>query len=239
MQVIPSIDIINGESVRLLKGDYGEQTTYAVRPKEVARQYIAAGARSLHVVDLDGAKKGHVQNWVTITEILSLEGAEIQVGGGIRTHAEIERLLSAGAKRVVLGSLVIKAPDVLSGLAETFGPEHFCIALDLKDGRLAYQGWLKSSRTELAEIVSKGEECGIRQFLSTDISKDGMLGGPNTQLYASLVQRFPNVSWLASGGVNSSRDIVALKQAGVSGAVVGKALFEGVVRLEELLEAAC
>ncbi len=239
MQIIPSIDIINGKSVRLLKGDYGEQKTYSVRPSEVARQYIAAGARSLHVVDLDGAKKGRVENWLTLNEILSSGSAEIQVGGGVRTEAEIDRLLKAGASRVVLGSLVVKTPEMLGTLADKFGPEHFCISLDLKEGRIAYQGWLKSSQTTLEEIVKKGEECGIHHFLSTDISRDGTLEGPNTELYASLVQRFPKVNWLASGGIRSAQDITALKVTGVCGAIVGKALFEGLVRLEDLLEAAC
>ncbi len=239
MQVIPSIDIINGQSVRLLKGDYGEQTTYSVRPAEVARQYASAGARSIHVVDLDGAKKGRVENWTTLYEILSFDGVEVQVGGGVRTEAEIEKLLKAGASRVVLGSLVVKSPELLDDLAGRFGPDRFCVSLDLKDGQIAYEGWLKSSRTTLEDLVRKGNECGIGCFLSTDISKDGTLRGPNTELYASLVQRFPGVHWLASGGVRSADDIRALKAAGVAGAIVGKALFEGLARLEDLLEAAC
>ncbi len=239
MQIIPSIDIIDGQSVRLLKGDYGVQTTYAARPQEAARRYIAGGARFLHVVDLDGARQGRVQNWTTLQEILSCKEAEVQVGGGVRTDDEIERLLNAGAKRVVLGSLVVKSPELLESFAQRFGPEHFCVSLDVKDGQIAYQGWLKSSVTTIEEFVKRGEVCGIRHYLSTDVARDGTLGGPSIGLYESLVRRFPNVHWLASGGVSTTHDVVALKETGVWGAIVGKALLDGRVRLEDLLEVAC
>lgn len=239
MQIVPSIDIINGQSVRLLRGDYGEKKTYSVSPKEVAQQYFGKGARSLHIVDLDGARLGAVENWPTLEEILTQGGAEIQVGGGVRTETEIRRLLEFGATRVVLGSVAVKSPDLLARFAKQFGAERLCVSLDLKGNRIAYQGWLKSSSMSLDEVMKKVEESGIQHLLSTDISKDGTLEGPNIDLYTSLVRRFPNVHWFASGGVRSAGDIIKLKGVGVAGAIVGKALFEGEVRLEDLLEAAC
>jgi phosphoribosylformimino-5-aminoimidazole carboxamide ribotide isomerase len=239
MHIVPSIDIVEGQCVRLLKGEYEKKTTYSLSPKEMAQQFIHSGASSLHVVDLDGAKDGRVINWDALQEILMLRGVEIQVGGGIRTESEIERLLELGATRVVVGSAAVTTPELVQGWAKRFGSTKFCIALDLDGGRLAYQGWLKKTNRTLADTVVEMTNYGITRFLSTDIRKDGTLEGPNVELYTSLVQTYPQVSWFASGGVRSIEDVRALKAIGLSGVIIGKALFEGALRLEDLLEASC
>jgi phosphoribosylformimino-5-aminoimidazole carboxamide ribotide isomerase len=239
MQVIPSIDIVNGRCVRLFRGDFENKTVYEMSPAEMAERFIQSGARSLHVVDLDGARDGHIRNWDAMSEILALRNVEIQVGGGIRTEEEIKRLLKLGAGRVVVGSVAVKSGEAMRQWAEKFGPAKFCVALDLVNGQLVYGGWLMKTDRSLSDTVEEMMQCGISNFLSTDIRKDGTLEGPNVGLYASLVREYPQVEWFASGGVRSADDVRALKTAGVSGAIVGKALFEGKVRLEDLLEAAC
>lgn len=239
MQIVPSIDIVEGQCVRLLKGEYAKKTTYSVIPAEMAKRFIHSGARSLHIVDLDGAKEGSIKNWVALEKILMLQGAEIQVGGGIRTDWEIARLLELGATRVVIGSAAIESPEQVRGWIEQFGPAKFCIALDLREGQLAYQGWLKKTESELSDTVAEMTNYGITRFLSTDIGKDGTLEGPNLDLYSSLVKGYPQLKWFASGGVRSIEDVRALKAIGVSGVIIGKALFEGALCLEDLLEAAC
>ena len=239
MQIVPSIDIVDGQCVRLLKGEYEKKTIYSLSPKDMAQQFIHSGASSLHIVDLDGAKNERVTNWEALQKVLMLPGSEIQVGGGIRTESEIERLLELGATRVVLGSTAIVSPELVQGWAKKFGPTKFCIALDLDGSRLAYQGWLKKTKKTLADAVVEMTNSGITRFLSTDIQKDGTLEGPNVELYTSLVQTYPQVNWFGSGGVRSIEDVRALKAIGVSGVIIGKALFEGALRLEDLLEAAC
>lgn len=239
MQVIPSIDIFEGRCVRLVKGQFGDRTDYAVDPRTMAELFFQAGARSLHVVDLEGASKGRVTNWDTIERILSLKGHEIQVGGGIRSELEIEKLLALGAARIVIGSVAVQSPQNVTTWVGRFEPKDFCIALDIRNGELMYDGWQKSAATSFSDTMELMLKCGITRFLSTDISKDGMLSGPNLELYSTLVRKYPGVQWFASGGVRSVEDVIALKSAGLAGAIVGKALFEGTIRLEELLEAAC
>ncbi len=239
MQIIPSIDIADGTCVRLLKGDYGEKTVYAARPLEMAEKFIRSGARALHVVDLDGARVGRITNWEVIAELAALGGIEVQVGGGIRTEADIDRLLRLGARRLVIGSVAITSGESVKRWAKVYGPEQFCVALDMRDGTLTYHGWLRETQDGLASVVAEMTQCGIGRYLSTDIRKDGTLEGPNVDLYSSLVSQFPHLQWFASGGVGSAHDVRALKRTGVSGAIVGKALYEEHVRLEDLLEAAC
>ncbi len=239
MQVIPSIDIADGKCVRLLKGDYRQMTVYSSSVVETAKQFIDSGATAIHVVDLDGAKEGRVTNRNAIRDITALRGVEVQVGGGIRTDEEIRQLLDIGAKRVVVGSVVVRSDRLVGEWAARFGPDKFCIALDLRNGRLAYQGWQMQSDADVIGVVTDVMRCGINRFLSTDITKDGTLGGPNAEMYRSFVNNVPTANWFASGGVGSVGDIRALSSTGVSGVIVGKALMEGKVRLRDLLEAAC
>ncbi len=239
MRIIPAIDIYNGKCVRLAQGVFTQRTEYSDDPHSTVRRFVASGARHLHIVDLEGAKEGRPMNRQIIADILSGNSAEIQVGGGIRNEEEIEEYLAAGAARIVVGSVAIRSPDVFDGWCRRFGPEKFCVALDIKDGRLAHSGWLESVEAELHTVIKRMASLNVRRFLSTDIRRDGLLGGPNVGLYAELVHSFPSLEWIASGGVHSREDVIALQQTGVFGTVIGKALYEGTIRLEDVLDAAC
>jgi phosphoribosylformimino-5-aminoimidazole carboxamide ribotide isomerase len=237
--VIPSIDIFEGRCVRLRKGDYSERTTYSATPLEVANKFAGANAQLLHIVDLEGAREGKIVNWETIGTVVQTNHIDVQVGGGVRSASDVKRLLELGVKRVVLGSAAVTSPGSVVKWAEQFGPERFCIALDLRHGHLAIHGWEETNDTKLSTVISAMTDCGVRDFLSTDISKDGMLEGPNVGLYTMLVQTYPQVRWLASGGVSSVDHVRQLKETGVGAVIVGRGLIEEKLRLDELLEAAC
>ncbi|MBI1807119.1 MAG: 1-(5-phosphoribosyl)-5-[(5-phosphoribosylamino)methylideneamino]imidazole-4-carboxamide isomerase [Ignavibacteria bacterium] len=239
MQIIPAIDIIEGQCVRLVEGEFSTRTNYSNDPAVMAEQFLRAGARHLHVVDLEGAKEGRVVNWKSIERILSVKGLEVQVGGGIRADVDIDRLLRMGAARVVVGSVAVRSPETVKPWAEKFGAETLCIALDLKDGRLAYDGWQNVDARRLSDVVPVMLQSGINRFLSTDIRRDGTLAGPNLELYSMLVRTYPQAQWFASGGVHSVENVRALKSIGVAGVIIGKAFYEGTLRVEELIGASC
>lgn len=237
MQIIPAIDIYDGQSVRLLKGDFRAATKYATEPEVTARRFAEAGARQLHVVDLEGAKAGSIVNWKTLEKLGSIKELEIQGGGGVRSEKDIEGLLKIGMARVVIGSVAIRSPQTARAWAARFGPNQFCVALDVNDGSLMTGGWQTTELQSLTAAIVDLRESGITRFLSTDIQRDGALTGPNIPFYASLVQKYPDLEWLASGGVRSCEDLAALKSAGVAGVVIGKALHEGTLNLKEALKA--
>ncbi|HLX12310.1 MAG TPA: 1-(5-phosphoribosyl)-5-[(5-phosphoribosylamino)methylideneamino]imidazole-4-carboxamide isomerase [Bacteroidota bacterium] len=239
MQIFPAIDIFNGRCVRLTEGLFSQQKNYDVSPRDMAEQFAAAGAKQLHVVDLEGAKEGHVVNWDALTQVLAVQGISVQVGGGIRTEDDVQRLLNLGAKRVVVGSLAARSPETLSEWAKKFGPESFCAALDLKDGKIATNGWQDSEEFSLAKFVASMANIGVVRILSTDIRRDGLLAGPNISLYRELVTGFPSMEWIASGGVRSKEDIVELATTGVEGAIIGKAIYEKAIPLDELFRTVC
>jgi phosphoribosylformimino-5-aminoimidazole carboxamide ribotide isomerase len=239
MQVIPAIDLYGGRCVRLREGKFSLRTDYGTDPCDFARKFADAGAARLHVVDLEGARAGRVMNWPTIARLASLDVALVQAGGGIRTEEDVARLLDAGVDRVVVGSVALQSPETVKGWAERFGAWKFCVAVDVKDGDLASNGWQTTGGATLAEVVTAMSGLGIRRFLSTDIRRDGTLSGPNVPLYQGLVKDYPAVEWLASGGVRSQEDVRELSSAGVAGVVIGKALLEGTLRVEELLEPPC
>jgi phosphoribosylformimino-5-aminoimidazole carboxamide ribotide isomerase len=239
MQIIPAIDIIGGRCVRLIKGDYFTASTYPTDPREMVERFLQAGARHLHVVDLEGAKTGRVINWKTLEGVASVRGLDIQMGGGIRTAFDVERVLALCVSRVVVSSVAIKSPETLEHWATRFGPEKFCVALDLKNGSLMVDGWQTRGMQNLTSAVERMIDLGISRFLSTDIERDGTLSGPNLQLYRTLSQVYPDVQWVASGGVGSLSDIQALRETGVAGVVIGKALHDGLVKLEELFGEEC
>jgi len=239
VQIIPAIDIYGGNCVRLVEGDFANTTSYERSPFEAARQFAGAGARALHIVDLEGAKEGRIVNASTIVKIRELKDVDIQVGGGIRTDAAVEFLLRMKIDRVVVGSIAVQAPEIFASWVKRFGAETFCVALDLKDGQIAHHGWQQTDQSDFASTVSRLTQLGVKRILTTDIRRDGKLEGPNISLYKELVETFPSVEWIASGGVRSKEDIAALRATGATGVVIGKALHEGRVRLEELLEAPC
>jgi phosphoribosylformimino-5-aminoimidazole carboxamide ribotide isomerase len=234
MHITPAIDIFEGRCVRLKEGNFSNLTDYVIDPQEMVKKFIHAGAKYLHVVDLEGAKSGHIVNWKTIEEILAYKEIETQVGGGIRNGNDVKKLLSLGATRVVVGSVAVKSPHVVETWVKEFGADKFCIALDVKNGNIAFNGWQEVDGATIASVVQQMQKFGIKRFLSTDVEKDGMLSGPNLDLYRSLVKEFPDIEWIASGGVRSIDDILALAATGVAGVVIGKALYENKIRLEEI-----
>lgn len=235
----PALDIRNGSVVRLKQGDYAQQTSYAGTPVALAENYADAGATWLHLVDLDAARDGGY-TLAPLLGTLSKQGRlKIQTGGGIRSVDDVQRVLDAGASRVVIGSLAVREPETVAGWLQRFGPERITIALDtrLVDGqwRLPSHGWTELSERTLDELADFYASAGLAQLLCTDIGRDGMLAGPNLELYAHLRARLPSLAIQASGGVRDVADILAARAIGCGGAVLGKALLENRFSLKEAL----
>jgi len=239
MLIIPAIDIIQNSCVRLTEGSYSSVKNYSVSPEVMAKEFIDAGAIHLHVVDLEGAKKGNVVNWNALVAIRKLKGMTLQFGGGVRSDADVHRLIDIGIDRIIVGSIALLSPNILQQWINRFGSERFCVALDFKDGNIATHGWQHVTQSTYQDVVPALIKIGIKYFLSTDIRKDGMMSGPNIDLYKNLVSTFPSADWFASGGVHSLEDICQLKATGVTGAIIGKALYEGRLQLKEILEMQC
>ncbi len=238
--VYPALDIRDGRVVRLLQGDYAKQTTYGNDALPRAQVFATTGARWMHLVDLDAAKAGGYTLAPLLQQIAATTSLKVQTGGGVRGRDDVARILEAGASRVVIGSLAVRQPEqVLEWLAE-FGPEQLTIALDTRQGedgvwRLPVHGWTETADVTLDELASRYAQAGMKHLLCTDISRDGMLSGPNIELYAHLAKQLPGVAVQASGGVRDADDIRAAKAAGCGGAVLGKALLEGRLQLDEAL----
>lgn len=234
MQVIPSIDLLDGNVVRLRKGDYDNVTVYPLGPVQQSLLYREAGFKRLHIVDLNGAKEGRFVNLPIIEEIVQKTGMEVQTGGGIRTRDDIRLLINAGLSRVVVSSMAVKNPTAWLEALREFGGDRCILGLDLKDGRVAYGGWLETDDTPIEEFLDPMIKEGLSEVLSTDISRDGMLSGPNVTMYTDLMRRFGGLSFIASGGVSSVADLEELDQAGLHSCVVGRAYYEGHVKLEDM-----
>jgi phosphoribosylformimino-5-aminoimidazole carboxamide ribotide isomerase len=239
-EVIPAIDLRGGQVVRLKQGDYAQQTTYAADPCELARRYADAGARWLHLVDLDGARSGNLDNLAVIRAI-AVDGIRIQAGGGVREEADLQRLFDAGVHRVVLGSVAIRDPELVAGWLTRYGAERMTIALDTRriDGRwtLPSAGWTEVEPRTLDELAPWYAARGARHLLCTDIDRDGMLAGFNLELYRHLAGQIPQMAVQASGGVRSLDDIRAAREAGAQGVILGRALLEGRFTVAEALTA--
>jgi phosphoribosylformimino-5-aminoimidazole carboxamide ribotide isomerase len=234
MLIHPAIDIYQGNCVRLRQGDFASQNVYSDSPSAVARSFRDAGLNSLHVVDLEGAKEGRVVNWGALTSILEIDSMQVQIGGGIRSRQDICRLFDAGAARVVIGSLAVESPHVVQDWIRQFGTERFVIAVDVRDGAVAHKGWLERAHLTASTFVDAMARADATSFLCTDINLDGMLGGPNLELYRSLLVEFPSIHLIASGGVSQISDIENLADIGCHAVVVGKALYEGKVTTDQL-----
>jgi phosphoribosylformimino-5-aminoimidazole carboxamide ribotide isomerase len=238
MQLIPAIDLRDGRCVRLLKGDFAQETRYAVDPVQLAGQYRALGAQRLHVVDLDGAKRGEPVNLELIRRMQEAAGISVQLGGGIRTRASLELALGV-AERAVVGSLAVSDPDLVVSWLTELGPERLTLALDVRlteDGTplIATHGWTRASTLTLAAAIERFAAAGLAHVLCTDIDRDGALTGPNVELYRDCAARWPGIAFQASGGVRSAADLAALAEAGVAATVSGKALLEGRLTTEEI-----
>ena len=238
MELIPAIDLRDGRCVRLLYGDFAKETRYDVDPVELAVQYRELGARWLHVVDLDGAKRGAPVNLPLIRRMRDAAQVDVQLGGGIRTRASLEQALEV-ASRAVIGSLAVSDPDLVASWLAELGPERLTLALDVRlaaDGTplIATHGWTQASTLTLAAAIERYSAAGLRHVLCTDIDRDGALTGPNVALYRDCVRRWPAIQFQASGGVRDLADLTALTDTGVAATVSGKALLEGRLKPEEI-----
>lgn len=239
MLVIPSIDLLGGRCVRLREGDFAARTSYDVEPAELLGRYRSLGAHWLHVVDLDGARHGAPANLDVIESLARCSAVHLQVGGGVRSSATIERLLSAGVGRVVVGSAAVQRPAEVASWITSFGPERICIAFDVRSAgagepQVHTHGWTVNSAISLWNALVAYGAGSLKHVLCTDISRDGTRRGPNLELYRAALTRHPNLKWQASGGVRDALDLAALAQLGVAAAVSGTALLEDRIPLEEL-----
>ncbi|RPI29177.1 MAG: 1-(5-phosphoribosyl)-5-[(5-phosphoribosylamino)methylideneamino]imidazole-4-carboxamide isomerase [Acidobacteria bacterium] len=238
MLIIPAIDLIGGKCVRLLKGDYDAQTTYQQEPVEQALKFQATRFQRLHIVDLEGAKDGLGKNREAIRRILLAVKIPVQIGGGIRTERDAEQLLSWGARYLILGTAALKQPETVTQWTKRWGGKPFIVSLDLRGGRLRSEGWLEESRVSLQEMARRISDWDVTQVICTDIEQDGTLDHPNYQTYSQLLSLLgPDRTLIAAGGVCNVEQINHLKRIGVGGAIVGKAIYEGQVSLEELVSA--
>lgn len=238
MQLIPAIDLRAGRCVRLEQGDFGSETGYA-SPKDVLRRYRRLGARWVHVVDLDGAREGRRVNHAVIASLAAFFLPHLQAGGGVRCASDIENLLNAGVARVVIGSAALHQPAEVTTWLQRFGRQRICLAFDVRSApgtepRVCTQAWQVESSVTLWQALTRYPVGSIQHVLCTDIARDGMLSGPNLELYRSAVARFPGIAWQASGGVRSAADLAALRTIGVTATVSGKALLEERIRPQEL-----
>ena len=234
MKIIPAIDLINGNCVRLTKGDYATEKVYNTDPVEVAKQFESAGFTRLHVVDLDGAKGGKVINLSTLQNICSNTSLQVDFGGGIKTREDLNKVLDAGAHQVTIGSLAAKDPQIVHNWIEEFGSEKFILGADAFNGKIAVNGWVDDSGIDLFEFIEGYYSKGIRHVLCTDISKDGMLQGTSNELYERIMKVYPDLFLIASGGVSGIQDVEELIRLNIPSVVIGKAIYEGRINLNEL-----
>lgn len=236
MRIIPAIDIIEGKCVRLSKGDYNTKKIYNEDPLEVAQQFEDAGLQYLHLVDLDGAKAKHIVNWKVLEKLASKTSLRIDFGGGIKSDEDLRIAFESGAWQITGGSIAVKEPVKFTSWITAYGAEKIILGADALDGKIAVSGWQEESDMEIESFIQDYVEKGIEYVISTDISKDGMLEGPSFNLYRSIQEKMPDIKLIASGGVSSMDDLVKLKENGLEGAIVGKAIYENRVSLKELGE---
>lgn len=234
MEIIPAIDIINGKCVRLTKGDYAQQKIYNENPVEVAKAFEAAGIKRLHMVDLDGAKAGKIVNLKVLEAVASQTNLVIDFGGGVKKITDVSDIITAGAAIVTIGSLAVKHPEILEEWLLEFGPDKFLIGADVLDRKIKISGWLVDGGIDIDTFIGKMLALGVRNIFCTDISKDGAMQGPSIDLYKDIMQTHTEISLIASGGVSNFHDVIELKEIGCSGAIIGKAIYEGTVTLKEL-----
>ena len=234
MEIIPAIDIIDGKCVRLIRGDYEQKKVYNKDPTEVAKEFEGVGLRRLHLVDLDGAKAGDVKNWKTLEQIASKTKLIIDFSGGISTKKNVSICFDSGASYAAVGSIAVKDEEILTDWLMEFGVQKFIIGADVKDEKLAIKGWTESTEMTVFELIERYKTKGVKQFFCTDINKDGLLEGTAIDLYKKILNQHPSIDLIASGGVTSIDDLFKLREAGCSGAIVGKAFYEKKILLADL-----
>lgn len=235
IELIPAIDIIDGQCVRLTKGDYDQKTVYRDSPAEVAKEFEQLGFKRLHVVDLDGAKSKHIVNDDVLRRITTETNLTVDFGGGIKTDEDIEKAFEAGAAMVTVGSIAVTQPDLFIGWLNKYGAERMILGADVRNGKISINGWKEDSAEDLLPFLQKYIEAGVKNVLCTEISKDGTLQGPAIELYKEVMKEYPQLHLIASGGVSSKDDIEALDRAGIPAVVFGKAIYEGRINLKELV----
>lgn len=234
IELIPAIDIIDGKCVRLTKGDYAQKTVYNEDPVAQAREFEELGFKRLHVVDLDGAKSRHIVNDAVLKAITSATGLVVDFGGGIKTEEDIEKAFAAGAAMVTAGSIAVTEPGLFVDWLRRYGADRMILGADVRNGKISINGWKEDSSEDLLPFLEKYVEAGVKNVLCTEISKDGTLQGPAIELYKQIMQQYPQLHLIASGGVSCSQDIVELDKAGIPATVFGKAWYEGKINLEDL-----
>jgi len=236
MEVIPAIDLKGGRCVRLYQGDFDRVTVFSDTPADVARRWEEAGARRIHVVDLDGAQRGRPTNLEALAEVLEAVKVAVQVGGGIRTYEDVQRLLGMGAERAVLGTPAVEDPDMVAKLCQAFGQDAIVVSVDARDGMVTIRGWQQQTEVEAATLIRQMGERGVERFVYTDVARDGTLTGPNFAAVESLIKKTGG-RIIAAGGISSIEHLVRLAKAGAEGAIVGQALYTGDIDLRQALEA--
>src|SRR5579871_106441 len=234
MEIIPAIDLIDGKCVRLTQGDYNQKKIYNEHPLEVAKQFEAVGLDRLHLVDLDGAKAGAVKNWKVLETIASKTSLIIDFGGGIKKENDVKIVFNSGAALATVGSIAVKdEPEFVKWLL-IFGADKFLLGADVKDEKIAINGWLEKTDIWVYDFIEKYIKHGVKQIFCTDVSKDGKLEGPSIDLYKNIIAKFPELYFIASGGVSSMQDLEDLQRIGCNAAIVGKAIYENKISLSDL-----
>lgn len=236
MNIFPAIDLYEGKAVRLFKGDYAQMTVYSEHPEEIGIAFAKAGARYIHIVDLEGAKNGETPNLATVVKIKQASGLFCEIGGGVRSMEVIRRYIDAGMDRVILGTAAVTDPEFLKNAVTTYG-DKIAVGVDIKDGKVAIKGWTEKSELDAFDFCEQMEKLGVKTLICTDISKDGAMQGTNRALYKQLSTRF-SVDIVASGGVSSIEDIEKLAEMDLYGAIIGKAYYIGAIDLKQAIEVA-
>jgi phosphoribosylformimino-5-aminoimidazole carboxamide ribotide isomerase len=234
MEVIPAIDIIDGKCVRLTHGDYSQKKIYNEHPLDVAKEFEDAAIKRLHLVDLDGAKTGSVKNWKTLETIAGKTSLVVDFGGGIKTEKDVQIVFESGAALATIGSIAVKDEESFTNWLQKFGADKFLLGADVKDEKITVSGWLEQTDIWIYDFIEKYIAKGLTQIFCTDVSRDGALEGPSTELYKNIVEKFPNLHFIASGGVSNMDDVHRLEEIGCKGVIIGKAIYEGRIQLEEL-----
>lgn len=234
IEIIPAIDLIDGKCVRLSQGDYDQCTRYDASPVDMAKRFLDSGLRRVHVVDLDGAKASSPANLLTLEQIASLSGIEVEWGGGIKTDQALRDTFNAGATYAIIGSIAVRQPDKMAEWLRTYSGSCLILGADVRDGKVSVAGWLEDSSATIEDLVNQFKPAGLSQAICTDISKDGMLQGPAFDMYTRLQDQFPEVVFTVSGGISSLGDIIRLNELGLKRVITGKALYENRITLKDI-----
>ncbi len=234
MEIIPAIDIISGKCVRLFKGDYKLKKVYSLNPLKTALLFLKAGFKRLHLIDLEGAREGKIKNWGTIKKIAKNTNLLIEFGGGIREEKDIKRLFNLGIDRIIIGSIALKEPRKFENILKNFGKEKIIVAIDARRNKVCYKGWQAKTTKDISSFLRDLIKLRVKTIICTDIERDGTLRGPNFSLYKRLIKKFPDLNIIASGGIRNKKDLKKLSKIGVAGAIVGKAIYEKKISLDNL-----